>query len=191
MSRGERLVSNIRIGSKLSKLDEEAEAAALDKPVKVDERVEEPQCLSGPLLKLSGTIFFTERWQLRWFEVRAGDLRWWDSPAGARSGAEPKGTQQLTLGARTQPRTENSKTQFTLEAEAGKNKVYVFDTEATEHALRAHNSRTGWDMSRVVQTSDMQAWMKIINQQKASSPHPRLRVPGARTSVFALGVALV
>jgi hypothetical protein len=181
MSKGEGLTSSIRLGAKSAQLEAEEEErnrllAALkgstnvEEPGKVEEpmKVEQPRCLSGPLLKLSGTSFFTERWQLRWFEVRSGYLRWWNSPAEARAGVAPKGTQQLIVGLRMQLR---STTQFSLDAHCGKDKVYVFDTNVSKHALNANISSNGWDLSRLGETPDMHAWMTIINQQTEGASH--------------------
>jgi hypothetical protein len=157
MTKAEGLVRGIRVSTKLD--DMEAEAAMQEEATP-----EEPKHLSGALLKLSGTAFFTERWQLRWFEVRAGYLRWWDSPAEAQAGAPPKGSQELLLGSETKTRTKDSTTQFTLETYSGKDKIYVLDTNASKQALKA-----GWDISKIGHPPDMQAWMKIISLQKGSS----------------------
>lgn len=89
----------------------------------------------GPLLKQSGN--WMRGWQLRWFEIRAGQLIWWDSPIAANDGEEPAGRVPLR-GTQAVP-IETKPTQFSLRVTTGKGKVYILDADAWGVAHKA-----GW-----------------------------------------------
>jgi len=140
--------STVPVGTGLS----QSTASNFAPPPRVKARI------AGPLLKMSGS--WHKSWQLRWFEVSAGTLRWWDCREDAESDKAPKGTQELVdMKVRLVPQTAS---QFCLTTSMGKNKTYVLDANASTQVKNA-----GWGIESIVCTVTISAadWVKALEQE--------------------------
>jgi len=137
--------------------------------------------LSGPLLKRSANALMG--WQLRWFEVGGGSVRYYSSPDEAKAHAKPAG--KVSLAGLCVQRKSNSAFDFTvlqtgdtifsLDADVGSEVgsagwelepagVQLFNTELRRPLQRPRRRR-----------SNRQGWQKKPRQRRRQSSKLRLQ----------------
>lgn len=108
--------------------------------------------ICGPLLKDSGS--WLRGWQLRWFELQDGQLRWWDSPEAA-SVYPQNPNSWVEMRGMSVKYHKQSRTQFHLSAPNCKEKEYYhFDSEVTKQV-----AKVGWKCSKIPSASE---WIKAL-----------------------------
>jgi len=109
--------------------------------------------LAGPLLKLSPSLL--GGWQLRWFEITDGRMRYWEAPGDAKEGKAPKGEVDLN-GLKVQT---PGGTKFDLTTASSGSRTFSLDAGAAKQAASA-----GWDLGPSAPPS-MQDWVKALEQE--------------------------
>jgi len=109
--------------------------------------------LEGPLLKLSPN--FMAGWQLRWFEVAGGRVKYYGSPEDAKAGKAPKGEVEL-LGFKVKSK---SGTRFEITTASSGDRVFSLDADVT-----ASVSSAGWDIGPCAPPA-MQDWLVAFEQE--------------------------
>lgn len=127
-------------------------------PAKEEEAKKKPR-ISGPLLKQSSN--WMRPWQLRWFEIRAGRLIWWESPVACRDNETPSGFVDL-VGMKV-ARVDGNATQFTLKTTSGKDKTYLLDSNIAAIAKKA-----GWTSNVTFMNMDPSVWVEALQQEAAA-----------------------
>lgn len=109
--------------------------------------------LAGPLMKLSPS--FLAGWQLRWFEVAGGRMRYWAEPGDSLAGKAPKGEVELRgLKVHTQ-----SGMKFDVTTASSGTRTFSLDADAATHV-----SKAGWDV-RPGPLPSAQDWVKALEQE--------------------------
>jgi len=95
--------------------------------------------LAGPMLKQSGGLFAS--WQLRWFSIGQGFLKWWGSPFDAACLAQPHDS--ISLEGAKVTLVAGSTTRLAVHsahaaANSGKVKVYLLDTSVSTAVKKAN-----------------------------------------------------
>jgi len=109
--------------------------------------------LAGPLLKLSPS--FMGGWQLRWFEIGDGSIRWYASPDDAKAGKEPKGQTEVR-GLKIQ---KKSGTTFQFTTSDSGSRVLQLDADTAKSVASA-----GWDVGPSAPPC-MQDWVVALEQE--------------------------
>jgi len=91
--------------------------------------------LSGPLLKLSANALMG--WQLRWFEVGGGSVRYYSSPGEAKAQAKPNGEVSLA-GLRVQRKSD---TAFDFTVSATGDRIFSLDAD-----VGCEVGSAGWEL---------------------------------------------
>jgi len=113
--------------------------------------------LAGPLLKLSPS--FMGGWQLRWFEISDGCVRYYASPDDAKAGKEPKGQVELR-GMKIQ---KKSGTTFEFTTTNSGERVFGLDADIAKSVASA-----GWDVGPSAPPC-MQDWVVALEQEAVFS----------------------
>jgi len=121
-----------------------------------------PLRLSGPLLKYSP--HFLRGWQLRWFEVGGGSVRYYGSPAEAKAHAKPK--REVSLAGLSVQMKNDSAFAFTALCTGDR----TFSLDATFSNIGSYMRQAGWDLGPAGLPTAQQ-WVAALKQEAASSNH--------------------
>uniref|UniRef100_A0A7S2AF41 PH domain-containing protein n=1 Tax=Alexandrium andersonii TaxID=327968 RepID=A0A7S2AF41_9DINO len=105
---------------------------------------------------------FMAGWQLRWFEIAGGRMRYWASPGDAVAGKAPKGEVEL-LGLKVH---QKDGMKFDVTTTASGSRTFSLDADS-----QAQTSSAGWDSGPKavpavsIQCHTAQEWVKALEQE--------------------------